>query len=727
MAANPGTVAPVSVKTSMSYDDSKVDDFERKSMGSDEGSDDYKDTEVPMRLTEDEIVASLPPWYTQITSRAIITGLFLGTAYGFITMRFALGPFGVVPTFNMPMGLTAFLILKPVTAQLLRLGWTRQPFTAQENTVVQTFAMAMVTSLWILGFGSYLQAMDYQSYLNAGGLSTPGNFPQDTLNPFSWRIWAYGFCIVFMGVFVNLTVRKPLVIDYNLPYPTGTAVGTMIRSFFNDGANARQQALMMFRTGLVAFTWGFWTWFTDGVCTPSVSAAAGFVSSKWTAMPNLGAKAFAAGWYFDFNLAYVGAGFITPISVNYSMMVGAILSWGIAWPLLRNRAGDWYPADLPNPANNFQGEFAYHVFWSIALFLGDGAYQIVKMAVISYTHWLMQRRGANIGEPDTEEKAVEDPLSLGLTQRETPEERRLRKRVFMKDDIHWGIALGGYIFCLVVGCIAIPHIYPPAKWYYLIVAYLFVPFFALANAYAAGLTDQDNYSVYGQFAIFIFSAWAGTANGGVIAGLAICGVVVAAVSQAAVLMQDFKTGYYTLASPKALFVSQLGGAFFGVLVAPGIYKFYTTSFPIGVPNTQYSVPFATVYRLMSVVSANGFHDLPDYCLAIGAGLVGAAIAVNLIKDFLVPGAYKKFVPLPSAVSIPFFIGAPIAIDFCMGGAIMLIWRIANPVRAALLGIPAGAGLLVGDGLWQLPLGILGIAHASRPLCMAFFRAANVDL
>lgn len=29
--------------------------------------------------------------------------------------------------------------------------------------------------------------------------------------------------------------------------------------------------------------------------------------------------------------------------------------------------------------------------------------------------------------------------------------------------------------------------------YYLIVAFLFVPFFALANAYAAGLTDQDNY------------------------------------------------------------------------------------------------------------------------------------------------------------------------------------------------------------------------------------------
>lgn len=69
-------------------------------------------------------------------------------------------------------------------------------------------------------------------------------------------------------------------------------------------------------------------------------------------------------------------------------------------------------------------------------------------------------------------------------------------------------------------------------------------------------------------------------------------------------------------------MSQLAGAFCGVLVAPGIYKFYTTSFPIGIPGTQYSVPFATVYRLMSVVSANGFNDLPDYCLAIGGAFFG---------------------------------------------------------------------------------------------------------
>ena len=80
-------------------------------------------------------------------------------------------------------GLTAFLVLKPLTTWLLRRGWTTQPFTAQENTVVQTFAMAMVTSLWILGFGSYLQAMDQQTYVNIGGASTPGNYASDVSNP----------------------------------------------------------------------------------------------------------------------------------------------------------------------------------------------------------------------------------------------------------------------------------------------------------------------------------------------------------------------------------------------------------------------------------------------------------------------------------------------------------------------------------------------------------------
>lgn len=42
-------------------------------------------------------------------------------------------------------------------------------------------------------------------------------------------------------------------------------------------------------------------------------------------------------------------------------------------------------------------------------------------------------------------------------------------------------------------------------------------------------------------------------------------------------------------------------------------------------------------------------------------------------------------------------------------ALAICRRMANPLRAALLGIPAGAGLMVGDGLWQLPVRFLLLA------------------
>ena len=38
---------------------------------------------------------------------------------------------------------------------------------------------------------------------------------------------------------------------------------------------------------------------------------------------------------------------ICPYIVNISLLLGGILSWGIMWPLIETRKGDWYPADLP--------------------------------------------------------------------------------------------------------------------------------------------------------------------------------------------------------------------------------------------------------------------------------------------------------------------------------------------------------------------------------------------
>jgi hypothetical protein len=65
----------------------------------------------------------------------------------------------------------------------------------------------------------------------------------------------------------------------------------------------------------------------------------------------------------------------------------------------------------------------------------------------------------------------------------------------------------------VLSIIFIPMIFAPVKWYYVAVAYLITPLFALPNSYGCGLTDWDCSSMYAKLALFIFAAWAGVEVG----------------------------------------------------------------------------------------------------------------------------------------------------------------------------------------------------------------------
>ena len=64
-------------------------------------------------------------------------------------------------------------------------------------------------------------------------------------------------------------------------------------------------------------------------------------------------------FYFDFSATYVGVGMICPYIINISVLLGGILSWGLMWPLIETRKGDWYPADLP--PSNMHGLQGYKV------------------------------------------------------------------------------------------------------------------------------------------------------------------------------------------------------------------------------------------------------------------------------------------------------------------------------------------------------------------------------
>ena len=105
-------------------------------------------------------------------------------------------------------------------------------------------------------------------------------------------------------------------------------------------------------------------------------------------------------------------------------------------------------------------------------------------------------------------------------------------------------------------------------------------------------------------------------------------------------MQDFRTGYYTLASPKALFSVQVVGAFLGVCFSPAVFAFYNHAFKIGV-DYLYSAPYAGIYRGMGIVAANGVSTLPHNCLLIACLMALGAVLMNLTRVRLVSSCYCR--------------------------------------------------------------------------------------
>ncbi|KAH0891528.1 hypothetical protein HID58_053957 [Brassica napus] len=252
----------------------------------------------------------------------------------------------------------------------------------------------------------------------------------------------------------------------------------------------------------------------------------------------------------------------------------------------------------------------------------------------------------------------EDPTASPYSPKQSYDDQR-RTRFFLKDQIPTWFAVGGYIIIAATSTAILPHMFHQLRWYYILVIYICAPVLAFCNAYGAGLTDWSLASTYGKLAIFTIGAWAGSEHGGMLAGLAACGVMMNIVSTASDLTQDFKTGYLALSSPRSMFISKVIGTAMGCVVSP--WLFYNAFDDLGLPNSEYPAPFATVYRSMAKLGVEGVSSLPRECLVLCYAFFGVAILVNIVKDSL-PSRWGRFVPLPMAMAIPFFLGPYFAID-----------------------------------------------------------------
>ncbi|XP_047321199.1 probable metal-nicotianamine transporter YSL7 [Impatiens glandulifera] len=638
----------------------------------------------------------VPSWKEQITMRAMVTSLVLSVIFNFIVTKLALTT-GVIPSLNVAAGLLGFAAVKVYVSTFQKIFNIKQPFTRQENTVIQTCIVASSGLAFSSGAASNLLGMSPRVAAQTEEANTAINIKQLSLG------WMFGFlfAVSFVGLFSIVALRKTMILKLKLTYPSGTATAHLINSFHTPkGAKlAKKQVAVLFKTGCLSFAFALFQWFF------ATADGCGFSS-----FPTFGLTAYKSKFYFDFSSTYVGVGMICPYIINVSLLLGAIISWGIMWPLIETKKGIWYPSDIsPSSLHGIQG---YRVFIAISTMLGDGFFHIVYMMGVTIHHAFFKSKKVELSNSKDEVDEYNEAK---------------RKEYFTKDEIPTTFAVAGYIILCVISIISVPAIFPQLKWYQIMVAYILAPLLAFCNAYGCGLTDWSLASNYGKVAIFAFSSWVGIDHGGIVAGLAACGVMMNIVSTASDLMQDFKTGYLTLSSPRSMFVSQVIGTAMGCVLTPLVFWFFNKTYAIGDPDGSYPAPYGLMYRGIAILGSDGFSSLPKHCMTICIVVFFLAIAVNVLREVLKKWETKyglyQFVPSPMSMAIPFYLGGYFAVDMCVGSLILFVWRRSNKLKADQFVPAVASGLICGDSLWGIPAALMSLAGISAPICMKFLSAS----
>ena len=502
-----------------------------------------------------------------------------------------------------------------------------------------------------------------------------------------------------LGVLFTIPLRRALVTGSSLPYPEGVAAAEILRA--GDARAARGGLLELIAGSAVsavfAFLVGGLKLFADGAALTLNAGGAIFRVST------------------GFSLALVGAGYLVGIGGGLAMLLGFVLSWGVAVPLLT--AITPHPADLGDTAFATAlwahkvrfigaGTIGVAATWTLVGLLGPVAAGLRASFAVSHT-------GAT-GRPRTD-RDLPPAAIIGLGA-------ALLLCLFASFAVF--LAPGGSTGAVIVSALAL-----------VLFCVLFGFLVAAACGYMAGIVGSSASPISGiaivatvLIALLVLGLRAsGLAPAGFAApgsGLAIAAVlfvtsaVIASASISNDNLQDLKTGQLVGATPWAQQVALLVGCLVGAAVIPPVLNllYQAYGFAGALPRTgmdpaqALAAPQAT---LMATIARGIFlHTLDATMIEIGLALGVVLIVVSALLK-------RRGLSLPVlAVGIGLYLPPTVTITLVIGA--LLSWltnRItAAPEEARRRGTMLASGFIVGESLMGVALaGVIGAAGSENAL------------
>jgi putative OPT family oligopeptide transporter len=489
-----------------------------------------------------------------------------------------------------------------------------------------------------------------------------------------------------LGVLFTIPLRRALVTTSDLPYPEGVAAAEVLKVGSGTRGETKDESGES-REGLVAVILGAVASAGLAIITATRIAAAelnGFIRLGGTS---------STGYNMAWSLALLGAGHLVGLSVGMAMLVGQIISWVIAVPILTS---------MQPPADGVTLAAHTTTIWRTQVrFLGAGTiavaaiYTLARLArpvVGGLVSTLAASRATKTGDDTDRDLSPQWILILTAVC--------LVIAAYLAYTFARSTVLAPNATMLTL--IAVPLV--------LLVGFLI----AGVCGYMAGLIGASNSPISGvgilsivlcaSILALVVAPTEQTRQPLVAFALFITAIIFACATISNDNLQDLKTGQLVGASPMRQQIALIVGVGAGAAVIPPVLNLLAKAYGFaGAANVGVVAPNplpAPQATLISALAQGVIGGQLEWTM-IG---IGAAVGAGLIVLDAALGAMKKLRIPPLAVGIGIYL--PMSATFAViVGAVISHWydkrarAMPDPERAERLGTLVASGLIVGESLW----------------------------
>jgi uncharacterized oligopeptide transporter (OPT) family protein len=555
----------------------------------------------------------------ELTARALLAGAGIGV---------------VLAIANLYMGLkTGLWDSGSITAAILGfavLSWrSRGAHSPLEDVVVATTASSVGAMPAVAGLLGAVPA-----------LALLGEAPGGLL------LVGWGIAIGVLGLAVAVALRRRLLEDEALPFPSGLATAELIGAM-HATRGERRRARLLLGAGAAG---AVFTALRDGArLVPAVAAWPWAVAGVPGAALTLG-----VAW----SPMLVGVGALAGLRTGGAVVAGAVAAWGVLAPALAARG---------LVASTAYADLAPWLVWpGVGLMVGGAAAGLVAQAGAfagGLRDLLALRRGAAAGAAGGRREARIAAAAAALAAIATV-----------------ALARAGFGLPAWQGVVALG----------------FGAALSVVCARAAGQTDICPAAEMGQLTE---TAWGALAPGRAGVTIAAGAIPAGQAAEAAVALWSLQAGRRLGANPRLQARAQLVGIALGALVAVPAYLLLVRVDGIG--TAALPAPFAYQWKSVAEVVTRGAGALPPGA----AWAASLAFAAGVVLERLGRGRLARVVPSPMALGMGFLVPAYYAAALCAGGLLAEVARRRRPGSAGAVQVLA-AGAIVGESLAGLAVAML---------------------